>query len=54
MLRPYFPELIDCLRDTLLQIERGEDGSGPEIQELKRKLVLLLADLRPSDKAEAA
>ena len=43
---PYFPELITCLRDTLRQIERDEmEENSPEIQELKRRIVLLLADL---------
>ena len=44
--RPYFPELIECLRDTLRQIERVEDGSSAEVKDLKRRIILLLADLQ--------
>ena len=46
MSRPYFHQLVDCLRDTLQQMERGEDGDSPEVEELKRKILLLLADIR--------
>jgi hypothetical protein len=53
LVRPtYFPELIDCLRDTLQQIERGDDGNSIEVQELKRRIVLLLADLELKEPAK--
>ena len=44
--RPYRPEFIDCLRATLQQIEQGADVDDPQIQDLKRRILLLLADLK--------
>jgi hypothetical protein len=54
MVRAYFPELIDCLGDTVRQIERGEDGNSPEIRDLKRRILLLLADLERKELKSAS
>lgn len=45
MTSPYPPELIDTLRATLRNIEQDENRETPELQELKRKVLLLLAEL---------
>jgi hypothetical protein len=46
MERPYFPELIDCLRATIGKIEEDDKhGKSRELQDLKRRVVLLIADL---------
>ena len=46
MSRPYFTELIDCYRDTLQTIEQGDDENATELQDLKRRVVRLLANLQ--------
>jgi len=42
---PYYPELIDTLRATLSKIEEEGDSTGRELEDLKRRILLLLADL---------
>jgi hypothetical protein len=43
--RPYLTELIDCYRDTLQKVEQGNDANATELQDLKRRVVRLLATL---------
>jgi len=39
------PTLIHRLHETLNHIEEENDGKRPELQDLKRRILLLLADL---------
>ena len=45
MKRPYFPELVDCLRNTLRDLEKDQNIQNPDMQKLKRNVLLLLSDL---------
>lgn len=51
---PYFPELIDCLRDTLSKMEQDEEITTPEVQDLKSRVLLLLAELETKKAAKCA
>ena len=56
MKRHYPPELIDSLRVTLRNIEQDENQDSTELQELRRKVLLLLSELelRKNSKHTAA
>jgi hypothetical protein len=54
--RPYLQQLVRCLQQIIGNVEQDAGATRPEMQRLKRRILLLLADLEPTkiDKPKCA